>query len=42
MKLIKTDLIYDLLEDPTLLEEAKEFYEHFLKYPEELEKIIEV
>ena len=32
-------MIYDLLEEPNLSVEAKEFFAYFLKYPEELEKI---
>ncbi len=39
MKQINTDMIYDLLEDPNLSEEAREFFEYFLKYAQELEKI---
>ena len=39
MKQITTDMIYDLLEEPNLSEEAREFFEYFLKYPEEMEKI---
>ncbi len=39
MKQITTDMIHDLLEEPNLPKEAREFYEHFLKHPEELEKI---
>ena len=38
MKLIKTDLIYDLLEDPTLSKEAREFFEHLLNNPKEIEQ----
>ncbi len=38
MKLIKTDLIYDLLEDPTLSKEAREFFEHLLNNPNEIEQ----
>ena len=39
MRQINTSMIHDLLEEPSLSEEAREFYEHFLMYPEELEKI---
>ncbi len=39
MKQINTDMIHDLLKEPNLSKEAREFFEHFLKYPEELEKI---
>ncbi len=39
MRLIKTELIHEILEDPNLTKEAREFYEYFLKYPEETEKI---
>ncbi len=35
-------MIHDILEEPNLSEEAREFFEHFLKYPEEFEKIVEV
>ncbi len=38
MKLIKTDLIYDLLEDTTLTKEAKEFFEQLLNNPAEVEQ----
>ena len=38
MKLIKTDLIYDLLEDSTLTREAREFFEHLLNNPDEIEQ----
>jgi hypothetical protein len=33
------DMIHDLLEEPNLSKEAREFYEYFLKHPEETEKI---
>lgn len=38
MKLIKTDLIYDLLEDSTLTKEAREFFEQLLNNPDEIEQ----
>ena len=39
MKQITTDMIHDLLEEQNLSKEAREFFEYFLKYPEEMEKI---
>ncbi len=39
MKQINTDMIYELLEEPNLPKEAREFFKYFLKHPEELEKI---
>ena len=39
MKRINTKMIYELLEEPNISEEAREFFEYFLKYPEEMEKI---
>ena len=38
MKLIKTDLIYDLLEDATLTIEAREFFEHLLNNSDKIEQ----
>ena len=37
--LITSLMIYDLLEEPNISEEAREFFEYFLKYPEEMDKI---
>ena len=35
-------MIYDILEEPNLSEEAKAFFENFLKYPENGKSIIAV
>ena len=42
MKQLHTDMIYDILEEPNLSEEAKAFFKTFLKYPENGKSIIAV
>ena len=39
MKQIINDMLCDLQEEPNISKEAREFFEYFLKYPEELEKM---